>query len=161
MTFLPEEFACTQEQTSTHLPSHHVAPLVAEYRQIAIRLDPVLISIPYNSFRCRTYDKFLLKLSCRVHHYTIVSLIGFKTVMRNYGAFLGEAFNMLCLTAEERFRNQQREISILHSCFLELVIKYTLHLFPDSITVRLDNHTSSHISLLCQISLHNKFVVPL
>ena len=43
VTFLPQEFSCSQKQPRAHLPSHHVAPLINEQRQIAIGLDPVPI----------------------------------------------------------------------------------------------------------------------
>ena len=36
VAFLPKEFAGAQEQTGTHLPTHHVAPLVDQQRQVAI-----------------------------------------------------------------------------------------------------------------------------
>ena len=35
MTFLPEELRSTQERTSTHLPAHHVTPLVTHQGQVA------------------------------------------------------------------------------------------------------------------------------
>jgi hypothetical protein len=41
MAFLPEELRCAQKQPRPHLPSHHVAPLVEENWQVAIRLDPL------------------------------------------------------------------------------------------------------------------------
>ena len=50
MTFLPQELSSTQEQACTHLPTHHVCPLIAEDRQVAIALDPVLISVPDDGF---------------------------------------------------------------------------------------------------------------
>ena len=50
MSFLPQEFSSTQEQTSTHFPTENVRPLIAKNRQVTIRLNPVFISIPDNCF---------------------------------------------------------------------------------------------------------------
>ena len=46
MTFLPQELCSAKEQACTHLPAHHVSPLIHQDRQIAITLDPVLIGVP-------------------------------------------------------------------------------------------------------------------
>ena len=46
-------------------------------------------------------------------------------------------------------------------CLLEHIVQLTLHLLPDSVSVRLDYHTSAHSRLLCQIGLHHQLVVPL
>ena len=54
MTFLPQEFRCTEERTSTHFPSHYITPLVAQQGQVAPRVNPILVSVPYNRFRSRT-----------------------------------------------------------------------------------------------------------
>ena len=44
---------------------------------------------------------------------------------------------------------------------LELVIKGTLYLLPDCITVGLDNHATANRSLLCKVSLNYQFIIPL
>ena len=49
VSFLPEKLCCAQEQAGTHLPAHHVAPLVAQDWQVAVGFDPVLIGVPDNS----------------------------------------------------------------------------------------------------------------
>ena len=36
VSFLPEEFGGTEEQTGTHFPTEHVCPLVAQDRQVAV-----------------------------------------------------------------------------------------------------------------------------
>ena len=48
MSLLPQELRRTQERTRAHLPAHHVTPLVTLQGQVAPRLNPVLIRIPYN-----------------------------------------------------------------------------------------------------------------
>ena len=68
---------------------------------------------------------------------------------------------MLRLTAEERLRNEKREICVLMSCFLEHLVEDILHLLPDGISVRLDYHTSSDCRALCQVCLYYKVVIPL
>ena len=69
VSFLPQEFSSTQKHTRTHLPTHHVSPLVTEDRKITIRLNPVFISIPNNRFRSRTNNIFLLQFGSRIHNY--------------------------------------------------------------------------------------------
>ena len=68
---------------------------------------------------------------------------------------------MLRLAAEKGLRYEQREICVLMSCSLEHPVKLSLYLLPDSIAVRLDDHTSPHCGILRQISLYHKIVIPL
>ena len=49
VAFLPQELCRAQEQAGAHLPAHHVGPLIAQDRQVAIALDPVLIGVPNDS----------------------------------------------------------------------------------------------------------------
>ena len=101
VAFLPQEFCCAQEQACTHFPSHYVTPLVAQNGQVAVRVDPVLESVPDNSFACGTDDEFFFQSCSRVNHYTIMRFIGFQTVVCNHSTLLGKTFNMFSLSAEE------------------------------------------------------------
>ena len=50
MTLLPEELCGTQEKARAHLPAHHVAPLVAKDRKVAVGRNPILICGPDDGF---------------------------------------------------------------------------------------------------------------
>ena len=56
VAFLPKELRRAQEGPCAHLPAHHVAPLVAHQRQVAVRVNPVLVCVPDDGFRRRAYD---------------------------------------------------------------------------------------------------------
>ena len=81
--------------------------------------------------------------------------------MCNYGALLGESFYMLSFATEERFRDEEREVSVLCSGFLEHQVELMLHFLPNSVAVGLDDHASAYGRLLSEVSLGHKIVVPL
>ena len=81
--------------------------------------------------------------------------------MSHYGTFLCKTLDMFSLTAEVRLWDKQWEVGILHTSLLEHSVKHALHLFPDSIAVRLDHHTATHSRLLCEVGLYNQVVIPL
>ena len=161
VTFLPEEFAGAQEGTCAHFPTHHVAPLVAHQGQVAIRLYPVLIGVPYNGFRCGANDQLLFKLGGGV--YLNSALVGFGTqpVVGNHSSLFCKALHMLGFARKKRFGNKQREIGVLCAGFFEHLVELVLHLFPDGIAIGLDNHATTHGRLLCEVGLHDQVVIPL
>ena len=161
MTFLPQEFGSTQEQTGTHFPTNYICPLVYKDRQVAVRLNPVAVGVPDYGFGSRTDNEFLLELCLRVNFNSSLVGIGAQTVMSYNRAFLCKTFNMVGFTAEERLWNKQRKICVCVTCFLEHAVQNVVHFFPYRITVRLDNHTTSNCGLFRQICLNNKLVVPL
>ena len=75
MTLLPQEFCSTQKEPCPHLPSDHVRPLVDQDGQVAVGLNPVLISIPYDGFGGRSYDQLLLQFCIRINDDATVFLI--------------------------------------------------------------------------------------
>ena len=160
MSFLPQELGRTEEKSGTHFPAHHIAPLVAKDGQVAVALNPVFISIPNDSLGSRTDDQLLFKFGSRVYHHTGLVLVGLQAIVRHHGTFLGKSFHMFGFFTQKRFRNQQREISVLHAGLLEFIIQHTLHLLPNGITIRLYHHTSSYIRLFGQIGFHHQFVIP-
>ena len=106
MAFLPQEFRRTQEETGTHLPTEYVCPLIAQDRQIAVWINPVLICIPDNGFGSRTDNEFFFQLSSRVYYHATAIRVVFQTIVRHYGTFFRKTFYMLCFTAKEWFRNK-------------------------------------------------------
>ena len=161
VTFLPKELRSTEEWTSTHLPTHYVTPLVAKQRQIAPRVNPVLICVPDDSLRCRTNDKLFLEFGIWINNNAIARLVCLQTIVSYNSTLLSKALNVLSLTTKERLRDKKREICILHTSLLEHLIQLLLHLLPDSIAVRFDYHTTTYCRLLCEISLHHEIIVPL
>ena len=81
--------------------------------------------------------------------------------MGHHGTLLGESLHMLCLAAEERLGDEQGEVGILSPRLLEHLIQLLLHLLPDGVAVRLDDHTASHSRLLGKVCLHYQVVEPL
>src|SRR5690606_28022599 len=41
MSFLPEKFSCSKEQSGSHFPANHICPLVDEDRQVSPGLNPL------------------------------------------------------------------------------------------------------------------------
>ena len=117
-----ERFAGAEEWTCAHFPSHHIAPLVAHQWQIAPRLNPILICVPDNGLRCRTYNQFFFQFCCGVHFHTALVFLCAQAVVSHHGTFLGKAFHMFCLTREERFGDEKWEIGVLVSSIFEHLI---------------------------------------
>ena len=160
MSFLPKELACTEEETSSHLPPHYITPLIYQERKVAITLNPILESVPNDGFRSGTNDEFLFQFGCRINHNSIMRLVCLETIVSYYGTLLSKAFHMLRFLREETLGNEQGEISILNASLLEHIVEGALHLLPNCITVRLDDHAAANVALLGQIGLYHQFVVP-
>ena len=161
VAFLPEEFRGPEEEAGTHFPAHHVAPLVAEYREVPPGGDPVLVGVPDYGFGSRPYDELFLELRGRVHYHSLSVRVVHQTVMGDYGALFRKAGHVLGLAAEEGLRDEQREIGILHAALLEHSVEDALHFLPYRISVRFYHHTSPDRRLFCEVSLDYKVVVPL
>ncbi len=161
VAFLPEEFGSTQEHTGTHLPAHHIGPLVAEHGQVAPAVYPVLVRAPDNGLGGRAHYQLFFKTSLGVNDDTGAIGVVFKTVVCYHGALLGKAFYVLGLAAQKRFRDKQREVSVLHAGLLEHTVEGLLHLLPNGIAVGLDYHTAAHGALLCKVCLDYQLVIPL
>ena len=161
VALLPEDLGGTEEEPRPHLPADYIGPLVAHDREVSPGLDPILVCAPYDCLGSRPDNEFLLEFGCRINHYSIAFRVIHKPVMGHYRALLGETGHVLCLTAEEGLRYEKREICILCTRFLELGIENSLHLLPNSISVRFDYHTSPHRGLLRKFRLDHKVTVPL
>ena len=161
VTLLPQELGGAQEHTGAHLPTEYVSPLVDEQWQIAIAVDPIAVGVPDDGLTGGTDHQFLLQTCRGVDDDTLTLRIIHQAVMGNNSALLGEAFHMISLSAQERLGNEQGEISVLHAGSLEHVIKLTLHLFPDGVAIRLDDHAATHSRLLGQVGFHYQFIIPL
>ena len=81
--------------------------------------------------------------------------------MGHHGTFLGETFYVFSLAGKETLWNQQGEIGVLRTCFLEHSVQLVLHLLPDGVAIRLDDHTSTYGRLFSEVGFHDKIVIPL
>ncbi len=161
MALLPQEFGRAQEQSGTHLPAHNVGPLVAQNRKVAVGLNPALVRIPDDCLGGRAHDELLFEFGIGVHDHSVSVGIVLQPIVRNHGALLGEPFDMIGLPAEKRFRDEKREVGVHMSCVLEHLVQRSLHLLPDCVSVRFDNHTAAHCRTLRKARLHNQIVIPL
>ena len=161
VALLPQEFGGAQEQARTHLPAHDVRPLVAQDRQVAVRLNPVLIGIPDNGLRGRTHDQLLFELGVGIDDNALAFGIVLQTVVRHHGALLGKALDVVGLFREERFGDEQREIGVLMPRILKHLVQRVVHLLPDGIAIGFDDHTTAYGRILGQPRLHDQIVVPL
>ena len=161
MTLLPQELGGTQEQARTHLPAHDVRPLVAEDRQVAVRLDPVFIGVPDDGLRRGTHNQLLFELGIGVYHDAFAFGIVLQAVVRHHGALLGKALDMVRLLREEGLGDEQREIGVLMPRILEHLVQRVVHLLPNGIAVGFDDHTSAYGRVFGQPGLHDQVVVPL
>ena len=101
VTFLPEEFCRAQEQTRAHLPTHDIAPLIDEQRQVAVGMNPILVGVPDDGLGGRTDDEFFFQFGLGIDDNAVVCLVGLQTVMGNYCTFFSKAFYVLCLARKK------------------------------------------------------------
>ena len=161
VALLPEELRGAEEQTGAHLPAHDVAPLVAQDGEVAPGMDPVLIGVPDDGFGSGADDELFLELRLRVHDDALAAGIVHQAVVRHHGALLRESGHVLGLAAEEGLGDEEREVGVLVSGFLEHAVENMLHLLPDGVSVGLDDHAAADGGLLGQVGLHHEVVVPL
>ena len=62
---------------------------------------PSLVSIPNNSFGCGADDELFVEFCSRIYDNIVPVLARFKTIVGHNGAFLGKAFHVFGLSAEE------------------------------------------------------------
>jgi len=161
VALLPEKFRRAQEQAGTHLPAYDVRPLVAEDRQVAVGLDPALVSVPDDRFRGGTDDQLLFEFGIGIDHDALALGIVFQAVVGDHGALLGKAFHVVGLFREERLGDEEREIGVLVPRVLKHLVQGRLHFLPDGIAVRLDYHAAAYGRIFGQTSLDHQVVVPL
>ncbi len=158
---LPQKLGRAKKQAGTHLPAHHVGPLITENRQIAIRVNPVLICVPDDSLRGGAHYELLFEPGIRVDNDPLTVGIVLETIVGNHSALFGETLHMVRLLAEKRFGYEQREIGVFVPRLLEHLIESGLHLLPNSITVRLDNHTSAYGRIFRKARFNYQIIIPL
>jgi hypothetical protein len=78
----------------------------------------------------------------------------------NDRAFLGEPFDVFGLSGEVTQRNEQREIGIAVSGRPKHRIELALHVFPNSIAPRANDHATTHVRGLSQLTGPDYLLVP-
>ena len=77
-----------------------------------------------------------------------------EAIVRDDGALLGEALAMLRLLARrKRLGDEEREVGVDVAGVLEHAVEGALHLLPDGVAVRLDDHAAAHVGVLGQAGL--------
>ena len=158
VALLPQELGGSQEHPRPHLPPHDVGPLIDQNRQVAIRLDPPGIHGADNRLAGRPHHVGLLQRRGRNQ---AAVRPGFQPVVRHHGTFLGKPLHMLRLFLQEAQRDKQREIGVLVPRLLEHPVEHLLHVLPDGVAPRLDDHATAHIGRLGQIGRLDHFLIPL
>ena len=158
MAFLPEKFGRAQKQPGAQFPADDIGPLVDQDRQIAIRLHPLGIH--------RADDRF----AGGPNHERFFKLTGghqpaaggrFEPMMRHHGAFLGESLDVGRLFFQVTQRNEERKIGVLMARVFEHLVQHSLHVFPDGIAPRLDDHAAADRRILGQIGPFDGLLIPL
>src|SRR5262249_53561897 len=81
--------------------------------------------------------------------------------MRNYGTFFGEAFDVLSFPGEITQRNEQGKIGVAMTGGANQRVELTLHVFPDPVAPRTNDHATADLRRLGQFSGPNYLLVPL
>ena len=158
VTFLPKKFCCPQKKSSTHFPANNIRPLIDQQRQITITLNPLCVCRADDCFRSWSNNQRFFQFACG-NKFPIGSHL--KSVMRDDRTFLCESIDMRRLFFQERYRNEKRKIGVAMPCLFEHSIQDALHIFPDRISPRLDDHAPTHGGIFCQIGCANHLLIPL
>src|SRR5690625_6499766 len=81
--------------------------------------------------------------------------------MRNPCYFRSKSFNMVFFFLKHTFRNKERKINIRVTRFFKLAVKLRLNIFPNSKPIRLNDHCSTHWSIIYEFSLLDNIGIPL
>ena len=160
VAFLPEKLSGAEEHAGAHLPTHDVGPLVAEDRQVAVGLDPVLVGAPDDGLGGGAHDELLFELGAGVDDDAAAVGGVHEAVVGHHGALLGETLDMLGLAAEEALGDEEGEIGVLVAGLFEHLVELVLHLLPDGIAIGFDDHASADGALLGEVGTHDEFVIP-
>ncbi len=128
-----------EKQSRPHFPTHDVGPLVDQERQVPVAPDPPCKCGADDGLRCRPDDIGLGQFTARNHP----TVLQFKPVVRDHGAFRGEALDMGGFLFEVTHRNEQRKIGIFVACRFKVGIELALDRFPDPVTPGLDHHAAT------------------
>jgi len=80
--------------------------------------------------------------------------------VRDDGALLGKALDVLGLAGQKALRNQQREVGIDVAQLLELAIENALDVLPDRVPVGPDHHTAARGAVIGQFRGLDDVLIP-
>src|SRR6266404_1770674 len=81
--------------------------------------------------------------------------------MRDDGALFRKTFNVLRFLREITQRNEEREIGVAMAGCAKHRVEMSLHVFPDAVTPRPDDHATAHVRGLGQLGCANDLLIPL
>src|SRR6476469_7117879 len=81
--------------------------------------------------------------------------------MRNHGTFLGEAFDVLSFPGEITQRNEQGKIGVAMTGSANQRVELSLHVFPDPVAPRTNDHATADVRRLGQFGGPNHLLIPL
>ncbi len=158
MPFLPQELGGAQEQPRAHFPAHDVGPLVDQQRQVAIALHPARERIADDRLRRRPDDERLLELA-RGHELAVG--VDLEPMVRDDRALLREALDVRGFLLQERQRDEQRKVGVLVARRLEHVVEGPLHVLPERVAPRPDDHAAAHRRVLGEVRARDDLLIPL
>ncbi len=82
-------------------------------------------------------------------------------MVRDDGAFLREALDVRRLLLQERQRDEQREVRVLMAGRLEHVVERALHVLPQGVAPRLDDHAAANGRVLGEVRGPDDLLIPL
>ena len=108
--------------------------------------------------RRRPHDERLLELA-RGHELAVRPRL--EPMVRDDRALLGEPSTCSASFCRKRQRDEQREVGVLVAGRLEHVVERALHVLPDRVAPRLDDHAAAHRRVLGEVRAGDDLLVPL
>ena len=164
VAFLPHDLGGTQKWTRTHFPAHDVCPLIDQYGQISVRVDPSSIHVPDNGFRGGANHEWLIELGCGIRFYFWLAIFTddrSQSVVGNQRTFFGKALDMFCFFTEKGLRNQQRKIRVDVIRFFKATIQIGFDVFPDGKTIGSENHAPTYWRRVNEFAIGDDFLTTL
>ena len=144
MSFLPEKFCTPEENSRSHLPSHHICPLIYKEWQITMWFNPISITISDNRFWSWSDNQLFLQFRLRIYDNPFAIFIIFQPIVRHDRTFFGKSLYMVCFFTKKRFWDKKWEVGILMPGCLKHRIKHISNIFPDRVSIRFNHHTPSY-----------------
>ncbi len=141
VSFLPEKLGGAKEESGSHFPANHVGPLIDQDRQIPIGLHPLGIGRADDRLACGTDNERFFEWACRPQ---ATFAVWFEPMVGDYRALFRKAFDVLSFLFQEAHWNKQGEVRILVTGLFKHPIESFLHVFPERIAPRLDDHATAN-----------------
>ena len=127
-------------------------------------LDPLAEHVPDHRLRRRPHDQRLLELGARVGLDAALAVgVGRRAqpVVRDDGALLGEALDVLGLLREEGDGDEEGEVGVLHALRLDTPVEVGADAVPQRHAARLDDHAAACGSAVGQVGRRDDLLIPL